>query len=889
MKNISFDNPYLLLLIIPLILLIVIPYLIIRNKDNRSLGWLLSLGLHILIALTVTLAAAGLTTTGVMTKTTVYALCDLSYSADRSHDEIDSYIKEIEESLPENSTLGIVCFGRDYSILTAPGRELKSVSEAEIDESGTDIAGALTYTAGLFKGDTLKRIILITDGNDNESESVSSIAQAVENITESGIRVDAIFIDTSLKEGEEEIQLLSAEHSETTYLSGESEARFMIRASESIDTVLSLYVRPLDDGGMPTGEYELLSDKLLITDSGVNTVRMPLKSDTVGSFEYKAVISSDGDVSEYNNERTFIQRVVGNKRILLVTGSHADEALLRAAYGESADIDSYTVYGGTSVPVTIGEMIGYDEIVISNLDIRNVRNANAFIDTVSTAVSKYGKSLITLGNLELHTNSEDPTFKRFEELLPLDFGATGVDGRLYTIVLDASDSMFYADKFTIAKDAAVKLLSIIEDDDYVSLVTFAGAINVKPPKRAGEYKDELIDYINGLETSHGTDIGLGLEEALAAVRTLNRAHNQVMLISDGFSFDNERRATDVAADLAAEGATLSAINTFISHQGTSGTAFIKNVLDAADQSKNYYEISSTDQVSGVIFGDMAEDIADVIIEKSSKVNIAKPNDDSVEGFASFPAVSGYVLSIAKYDAVTPLTVTYLKGNNYQETVPLYAYRSHGNGRVASLATSLTGAWSSEFTDAERERLLANIISSNTPTERIDRPFTVNKEQGGTSAHLELHPAKLDPSASATVRITYPNGRVATRTMTDDGSKYFVDIETETVGIYRITMTYKCDTGDYSYSTITEVAYLPEYDMFTGADRYNVFRFMRDNGEVTEGEIPDMENRTSEITTYRQSYIVPLLIAAAVMFLVDVALRKIRKKKRTGSTVRKEKA
>ena len=116
MKNISFDNPYLLLLIIPLILLIVIPYLVVRNKDNRSLGWLLSLGLHILIAATVTLAAAGLTTTGVMTKTTVYALCDLSYSTDRSHDEIDAYIKEIEESLPENSSLEVIGTTRDDAI-----------------------------------------------------------------------------------------------------------------------------------------------------------------------------------------------------------------------------------------------------------------------------------------------------------------------------------------------------------------------------------------------------------------------------------------------------------------------------------------------------------------------------------------------------------------------------------------------------------------------------------------------------------------------------------------------------------------------------------------------------------------------------------------------------
>ena len=45
---------------------------------------------------------------------------------------------------------------------------------------------------------------------------------------------------------------------------------------------------------------------------------------------------------------------------------------------------------------------------------------------------------------------------------------------------------------------------------------------------------------------------------------------------------------------------------------------------------------------------------------------------------------------------------------------------------------------------------------------------------------------------------------------------------------------------------------------------------------------------SEITTYRQSYIVPLLIAAAALFLIDVAVRKIKRGKRIKETG-KEKA
>ena len=882
MKNISFDNPYLLLLIIPLALLILAPYFLIRNKDNRSIGWNLSLVLHILVAAAVTLAAAGLSSTRVLTKTTVYVLADVSYSSERSRDEIDGYIKEIEESLPDNSSVGVVCFGRDYEILTIPGREIKSVSEARVNDGATDIAGALSFTAGLFEGDSLKRIILITDGNDTVSESAASIAQTVENITENGIRVDSIFLDTSLKEGEKEVQLLSAEHSETAYISHASEVRFLLQASERFDTVLSLYVRPLDSDGNPIGEFRLVTDTVVSADEGLLTVRMSLPTAYEGDYEYKATLTSDEDISEHNNERTFRQRVVGKKKILLVTGSSADEALLLDSCGADCEIDSYVVHSsGTSVPVNIEEIIEYDEIILSNLDVRKIRNANAFIDTVSTAVSQYGKSLLTLGNLELHTNSEDKTFARLEELLPLDFGATGVDGRLYTIVLDASHSMFMASKFTIAKDTAIKLLSIIEDNDYVCLVTFSGTVNIKPAKRAGECREELITYIEGLTTSHGTDIALGLEEALNAVKTVNRAHNQVMVVSDGFSFDSERTAAEVAADLAAEGATVSCVNAYIPYYGTDGSKILQGVASAGGNG-NYYEISSPERVSDVVFGSMAEDFADVVIEKDSRVTLAIPKDAVLNGITSIPAVSGYVLSVSKYDATVPLKVTYLKDNGYQETVPLYAYRSHGNGRVASFATSLSGAWSAGLGEL-RGALLANAVMGNTPTERINRPFTVTVEEGLHDAYIELTPAVLDPAAAAVMRITYPSGRTVSRTLAFDGAKHFFTLSTPDEGAYKLSITYSYGDKSYTYSRLVEVAYLPEYDAFTSVDRYNVYQFMRDNGETAEGAIPDMENDSADVATYKQSYIIPLLIIAVSLFICDVAVRKLRKnRKKSGA-------
>ena len=258
MKNISFDNPYLLLLIIPIATLLTLSFFLIRNKDNRSIGWTASLFIHLAIGVLVTLAIAGLSKTQILTKTTVYVLADTSYSSDRSDEEIDAYVNKIKDSLPENSEIGVVCFGKDCVILTPAGRTLKSVSEAKVDESATDIVGALSFTAGLFKGDTLKRIVLITDGNDTTGNSVSSIAEAVENLTENGIKIDAIFLDNSLSENEKEIQLIGAEAPSAAYLNHKNEARFLIQSSANVDATFRLYRRAVGTDGVPVSEFELV-------------------------------------------------------------------------------------------------------------------------------------------------------------------------------------------------------------------------------------------------------------------------------------------------------------------------------------------------------------------------------------------------------------------------------------------------------------------------------------------------------------------------------------------------------------------------------------------------------------------------------------------------------
>ena len=877
MRNISFDNPYLLLLIIPLALCVLLPFFIIRNKDNKAVTWTVSVVSHIVIIVLVALAAAGLASTSVLTKTTLYVVADVSYSSNENLDKIDEHIKEIQENLPVNTTLGVVCFGRNCAITTSPGRRVVSVKEAQVDTSQTDIVGALSFTEALFDGESLKRIILITDGNDTANNSSGSLASTVERLTENGVRVDAIFLDNSVKEGQVEVQLMETEQCESTYTGSKNEAKFLVQSSIDTEIMLELYRRPKIEGEEP-GELERLNYTVFKAYSGLNTITMELPTEE-GTYEYQVKTVAEGDISEHNNTRSFSQKIAGKQKILLVTGIASEVDMIKALYGGKAEVEAYIVNSPKdNAPFTIEALSQYDEVVLSNVDIRNIRNSNAFIDSLDMVVSQYGKSLITMGDLGIQDNRDDPTFVKFAELLPVSYGSANRAGRFYTIVLDVSHSMFMASKFTTAKSSAINLLSVLDDEDYVSVIIFSGEVDVLQPKMVKECKESYINTINSLTTEHGTDLGLALDDALTTIKDLKYEENHIMIISDGFSFTNEYDAQKIAKDLYNEGATISAINTYFPADGASGSVTLKGVVNAGTGG-NYYEIKRPEDVYDAVFGKIAEDISDTVIIKEGIVNIAKYDDDMVQGFFEFPNASQYIVSLEKYDAVVPLTVTYKRANESQQTIPLYAYRMHGNGKVSSFTSSLSGSWTRNWTDDVKEKFVSNMLISSTPTKRVDHPFTLDVIYNEFNATIDLIPSVLNPLATTTLRITTPDGRTVTRNLTFDSKKFSYAMTTNMVGTYWIDATYSYDDVSYNTATSFDIPYLPEYNAFATFDRFTLYEFMRDNGEVAVDGLPNMENDPDSLTTYKVSYVIPLLLAAIVIFVADVFVRKLRIKKK----------
>ncbi len=890
MKNISFDNPYWLLLLIPLALGVFIPYFIAIRKENKSKSGVASLIIHILIIALVTLGAAGTVISAVMTQTEVVVVADLSYSADRGEADIDRYISEIEAGLPKNSKLAVVCFGKNYVLHTDFGEEIKSVSGSDVDDSATDITSAIEYAGTLFGEDVIKRVILLTDGAETVSENVTGMVSAVERLAAQNIAIDAIYLDSNLKEQDKEVQLTGVDYTEGTYINHDTTADVLVQSAGDARAVVTL-----------SRDGEKLTDKAVELTAGYNVINFDLPTASAGTYGYEVRVSSPSDRSEYNNSFSFTQRVSGEINVFLLTSqaqdidaaaklfgenSHIqavivneDHRVLKSALEKYADSDMVTVAEDPGdLPYSVEELVKYDEIVLSSIDVRTVNNVTAFIESVETVVSQYGKSLVTIGDTKIQ-NKTDETLESLENMLPLKFGNSAQDPKLYTIVIDTSRSMYSASRFAVAKQAAVHLLTLLNDEDDVIVVTFAGDIKIIQPTTKASNREDIAKKINAMTPSQGTSIGGGLAAAVNLMINQNHDQKQVMLISDGMNYTAEiveiegvsMKPFEVAEYMASHDITVSTMNPYNSVQ--TGITTLKNI--ASNGGGEYYYIESEKALAELVFGDVGNDLTESVVEKESLVHIKRTKDDVVDGVSYLPSVMGYVHSKAKVSANTVLTVDYTKVSGDVVEVPLYAYWDYGNGRVSSFTGAISGAWASSWQGESAQTFLSNVTKVNVPEEKIDRPYSVNIDYDGIYANIEIIPALLDPYATVNVRITHPDGSTDEKLLTFDALRYFHRFEAPALGRYGISITYKTEVGEFTSDSDFHISYSPEYNSFENFDASTLHAMVRHRGSVSEGSIPSLENKKENVALYRLTFIVPFMIVAVALYVLDIIIRKIK--------------
>ena len=176
----------------------------------------------------------------VITETELYVVADVSYSMSDKLDVVDEYIAKVEDELPRNSKMGVITFGKNYRLHTPLGADITSVKENKVNGSATDIAAALRYTDSLFGDSSIKRIVLITDGMSTDPDEAKALVRVIEDLKVRDVYVDTMYVDSSLSDGTDEIQVSSVDFITSTYKDKETTADVLIESSCQSDVIVTL-------------------------------------------------------------------------------------------------------------------------------------------------------------------------------------------------------------------------------------------------------------------------------------------------------------------------------------------------------------------------------------------------------------------------------------------------------------------------------------------------------------------------------------------------------------------------------------------------------------------------------------------------------------------------
>ena len=866
MINISFDNPLLLLLLIPMLAAVIVPYFVAIRKENKSRAAVIALTLHIVIVLLVVLAASGMQNVAVITETELYVVADVSYSTHDHLDLIDEYIAKIESELPKNSKMGVITFGKNYRLHTPLGAELTSVKNNRVNDGATDIVSALRYADSMFGDSAIKRIVLITDGMFTDKQAASEMIRTVQDLKDNGVYVDAIYVDGGLADGAKEIQLSTVEFNPSVYCGLNTTANVLVESTYDTNVIIKV---------KKNGDSYLEKSVQLI--SGYNVINIDLDTDSEGENDYEVTFVALEDSSEHNNKLIFTQRVNKNISILLLTSSRDDENTLMQVYGDDANIDTYLLPANLDVPFAVEELCKYDEIILSNVDVASVYNAATFIESLDTVVSLFGKSLITVGNSWIQ-NDEVGILDSLEDMLPVRFGNDSTDAKLYTLVIDSSRSMEYErpDFFIMAKLSATYLLGLLDEDDYFSIIHFSGDAYplVAPQAASSENIASAIEKVNALKVTQSTMIGAALKAAADMMIPMSFSDKQVILISDGMSYEGGEVLADdpiaEAENLYASGITVSTLNT--GNKKSEGVNTMRSIAFVGGG--EYYFCESSDKLKELVLSEVADDVTDTEVLGDIPVNIKKEYDSVLNGVSSLGNISGYIYAKPKASAQTVMTVDYLKSGGGKAEAPLYAYWSYGSGRVATLTTNLSSAWIGAWSDENGQRFLGNVIDTNVPSTKNDHPYTVGTEYNGTHLNIEIIPAVINPDAVMNVKVTHPDGSESSKRLALNSYRYVYSLEISYDGKYLIDVSYDWATKSFTSEHVYSLSYSPEYDEFAVSSPAPIYSFMRNNGNVFENGDITLEVDEGRIATYVVKFSVPFLAAAAAIFIIDTVIRKL---------------
>ncbi|TWU40452.1 VWA domain-containing protein [Novipirellula artificiosorum] len=293
----------------------------------RSLGALgrfrriLAISFRTIVWTGVVLALAGVQLIWVSDRVTVMYLLDQSESIPRIKRQVmlDYVIRNVRRHRDgqREDRAGIVVFGRDASIEVPPFDDdippLRRLESLRDRTDATNLESALNLAQASMSEDTSRRIVIVTDGNEN----IGQARKLARRAAESGIGIDVVPVRLDAKS---EVLLEKIDLPENIRKGQPFEARVVISnySDASATGPVEGRLRVKQNVG---GEESLLLEQSISLDAGKNVFPLRHTIEQPAAYTYEAEFVPDTDEDDgirQNNSATAYTYVRGKGRVLMI-------------------------------------------------------------------------------------------------------------------------------------------------------------------------------------------------------------------------------------------------------------------------------------------------------------------------------------------------------------------------------------------------------------------------------------------------------------------------------------------------------------------------------------------------------------------------------------------
>jgi uncharacterized membrane protein len=801
----------------------------------------LSLLTRSVIVILLVLALAGLTLLRTTREQFVVFAIDRSLSVgEESRQAAEAYVENASrQAKPGGNRFATLYFGAE----PGPVQSDRAKDDgAPIDDKATNLASAIEVASVAVPPFYVPSIVLLTDGNETAGNARKAALRA-------GIPILTVPLPTRK---DPEVQV-SAVNVPAQVAQGEA-FNVEVVVDSNVDN---------DNGEIEVyrGPHKVISERKPLK-KGENRFRFrqTIEQERLATFTARAKGYTDTLLD--NNSDFGLVFTSGKPRVLMIESDPKTARDLSYALEEQdVQVDVRPPQG---MPDSLADLQNYEMLILSNVPATALTMRQ--MDIARTYVQDLGGGLIMIGG--------DQSFGLggyyktvLEEILPVrsDFEKEKERPSLaMVLVIDKSGSMG-GDKIEMAKEAAKSAVELLGPSDKIGVIAFDGeTFWVTSDIQPCTDKSSVLDHISTIEAGGGTTMYPAMVEAHDALRKAAAKLKHVIILTDGISAPGDFEG--ISQTMAGDRITVSTVGV-----GDGADQPLLESIAKIGGGRNYM-VEDPNSIPQIFAKETVAASKSAINEQPFLAQVVRPTQALSEiDFGSAPLLMGYVVTRPK--ATSEVILATETGD------PLLTWWRYGLGVCVAFTSDAKSRWAAEWIPwpgfgqfwAQVVRHGMRKAEARGVVAQVDRKYR------HTTVSLDAIDAASRFLNGADTKLTVIDPALGNRKLTMNQTapgRYVAEFDTPMAGSYHLEFAQELGGKVINHqSRGLAVGYPDELRL-----RATNTELLRSLAKLSGGRFdpsPESVFASSERQAQRASPLWPtLVVAAAILFVADVALRRV---------------